>query len=174
MAQEKKRTEYNNYNLEGLSQQYWKEMVYFAYKNIGNLGDAEEIVRNSFVSGAKKLSTEKSQDPKVWLFKITYIEMKNRTDLTIVKRKVANKYQKSPTVKLKISTSETLKVLSDYILKIPEINRAAISLKLLHNLNYNEISIIMDTSVESAKQMTAEGFRTIRHLLGPIMQRLEI
>ena len=131
---------------------YAPDIYRFAYWLSGNGFDAEDLTSETFVRAWDRFSTIRTETLKAYLFTITrniYLEKLRKEKYQVPLQE--NIPDPNSGVEMTIETKQELKMILNFLLSIPEIDRAAFLLRVQHELPYAEISRILDCSSNAVR-----------------------
>jgi RNA polymerase sigma-70 factor, ECF subfamily len=143
-------------------------MVGLAHRILGDQGEAEDVVQESFVKLWQKASSwQPNAMIRTWLFRVVYNacvdRLRHRREIALEKMPELIDEADNP-LDLLLKKSMALRV-RQALATLPERQRVAIT--LLHHLGFSQIdgASIMGVSVEAFESLSARGRRALRKKL---------
>ncbi len=157
---------------EALYERYATALLRHLFCLMGNQEEAEDMLHESMMLMIKKINfytpnSELKNSFKAWLYRLST----NRAIDEIRKRK-SNTKEISEEILLDhpvqdelYETKEKEFIISDLLLKLPLIQRTVLSLRVLDDLSYMEISLICGKDVNTIKQGLFQARKAMKNLL---------
>lgn len=174
----------DNFAFAGLVERHWARIFARAHQIIGNTEDAEEITQDTFTRALQNLSRFRWEASfATWLYQIASNLARNRywywkrrqrghsfslegqigdTDLTVADRLASN--ERSPDSQLR--WQELCDNISQHIQALPEPHRVVMSMRIIDELSYEEISAALDIPIGTVKSRIARARETLGKDLG--------
>ena len=136
---------------------YQPRLLGFCRQMIGSTEDAEDVLQEVFINAHKAMLADNREiNLKPWLYRIA----RNRS-LNHLRRPKADAHESMDMVPMveagttaeKVHNREEFRQLLNDVTKLPETQRAALLLREIDALSYEEIAEAMDTSVPSVKSL---------------------
>ena len=173
--------------LEEIFQRYKKPMLNYAFKILNNFADAEDVVGEVFyVLTSEKNNYQPRAKFSTWLYTIAHnlcidrIRKNKRTfSLWFKRNKDDKEYQEMdiPDTKFLPNAPVEEKDLSFFVKrsidKLPLEQKEAIVLREYHNLNYEDISKVLNCSIEKVKVLIFRARERLRKDLSPLMEEMK-
>jgi RNA polymerase sigma-70 factor (ECF subfamily) len=170
--------------LEEIFQRYKKPMLNYAFKILNNYADAEDVVGEVFyVLTSEKNNYAPQAKFSTWLYTIAHnlcidrIRRNKRTfSLWFKKNKDDKEYQEMDIPDTKFLPNVPLEekdasfFVKRSIEKLPLEQKEAIVLREYHSLNYEDISKVLNCSVEKVKILIFRARERLRKELLPLME----
>lgn len=146
-----------------------KSLLRLAYRVLGDLETAQDVVQESFMKAYQKLNTFEGRSAfKSWMFQITLNTAKNKLrgrtmDLVdIEKNQIADAHDFEEDV-----LSGDLKTLiQNEVSQLPQKQRMALSLRIYEDLSFAEIAEVMKCPYDTAKANYRHALMKLRHKIG--------
>lgn len=148
----------------------------FALRLIGNAPDAEEITQDAFVRAYRALEgypseRRRSLALRPWLYRITLNVTRNHVRTRRPPAVSLDGHRPEPEADAAsrppavLERDERSRTLARLLLALPERYRAAVILRHVEGLGYNEIAAILGQPVGTAKANVHRGLALLRHEL---------
>jgi len=139
-------------NFHELYQKYAQDIYRFAYWLCGNAQDAEDITSETFVHALTSTGEIKAETVKGYLLTIArnLAYKKSNREKRLVPLDV-NITEHQLELSQSVENSASLRTAMQFIQTLPEIDRAALVLRLQDDLSYEEIANILNISLAAAK-----------------------
>ena len=139
-------------NFHELYQKYAQDIYRFAYWLCGNAQDAEDITSETFVHALTSTGEIKAETVKGYLLTIArnLAYKKSNREKRLVPLDV-NITEHQLELSQSVENSASLRAAMQFIQTLPEIDRAALVLRLQDDLSYEEIANILNISLAAAK-----------------------
>ncbi|MEP7135194.1 MAG: sigma-70 family RNA polymerase sigma factor [Chloroflexota bacterium] len=139
-------------NFHELYQKYAQDVYRFAYWLCGNAQDAEDITSETFVRALTAVGTIKAETVKGYLLTIA----KNLAYKKSTREKRFVPLESDITESIlgpaqSVENTASLRTAFEFIQTLPEIDRAALVLRLQDDLSYEEIANVLNISLAAAK-----------------------
>jgi RNA polymerase sigma-70 factor, ECF subfamily len=146
-----------------------KSLLRLAYRVVGDLETAQDVVQESFMKAYQKINTFEGRSAfKSWIYQITLNTAKNKLrgrpmdTVEIDKVGVAHDYDFEEDV-----LSNDLKALVQIeVDKLPQKQKTALSLRIFEDLSFAEIAEIMKCPYDTAKANYRHALMKLRHTIG--------
>lgn len=173
--------------LEEIFQRYKKPMLNYCFKILNNFADAEDVVGEVFyVLTSEKNNYQPRAKFSTWLYTIAHnlcidrIRKNKRTfSLWFKKNKDDKEYQEMdiPDTKflpnVPVEEKDTSVFVKRSIEKLPLEQKEALVLREYMSLNYEDISKVLNCSVEKVKVLIFRARERLRKELLPLMEELK-
>lgn len=143
-----------------------KSLLRLALRVVGDLTVAEDVVQESFIKAYQKLeSFEGRSSFKSWLFQITLNTARNKLrgkrydSVDIDNVHVAVEAMSES----KMIHTDLEKAINDEVLKLPNKQRMALTLRIFDDLSFSEIAEIMKCPYDTAKANYRHALIKLRH-----------
>jgi RNA polymerase sigma-70 factor (ECF subfamily) len=157
---------------EALYERHATSLLRHLFCLMGNQQEAEEMLHESLMLMIQKINfyvprSELKNSFKSWLFRLST----NRAIDEIRKRKAGqelindNLEMESPIQDEMYEVKEKELIISDMLLKLPLMQRMVLSLRVLDDLSYTEISAICGRDVNTVKQGLFHARKAMKNLL---------
>lgn len=139
-------------NFHELYQKYAQDIYRFAYWLCGNASDAEDITSETFVCALTSSGEIKSETVKGYLLTIArnLAYKKSNREKRFVPLKATIAETRMEPVQI-VESSASLQTAIQFIQTLPEVDRAALILRLQEDLSYEEIASVLKISLAAAK-----------------------
>ena len=171
---------------ESIYQHYKKKALNTSLNIVQNLSDAEEIMQDVFVEFYfKRVEFRGEASIGTWIYRITV-----NKSLDLLKKKKRQKHFAWFTSLFDPSSGKELHVSPDFqhpgvimeneestmllfknIEKLPEKQKTALILSVMEQLSYDEISLIMETTVSSVESLLFRARQNLRKWLEPQLNK---
>jgi RNA polymerase sigma-70 factor (ECF subfamily) len=161
--------------LDILVKRYFKQVFFFAKTYVKNSAEAEDITQEVFVKAWKNLNKfEHEKKFKTWLFQITkntsidvLRKHKNFIDpQALDEKQMADNLEriadKAPLPEELFQTAEFSQKLEEALSGLPEIYKTVVVLHLQHGLTFQEISEVLEQSINTIKSRYRRALLMIR------------
>jgi len=139
-------------NFHELYQKYAQDIYRFAYWLCGNAQDAEDITSETFVRALTASGEIKSETVKGYLLTIAknlaYKKSNREKRFVPLKANLTESHNQPAEI---VENSASLQTAFRFIQTLPEVDRAALILRLQDDLSYEEISSVLNISLAAAK-----------------------
>lgn len=163
--------------LEKLMIRYGDELVRLAFSYVKDIESAKDMVQNSFIKCYNNLeSFRKDSHLKTWLYRIVINECKDYLKSWNYKKvqvkSFINETTKSilPSLERIVIDKQNNKRLKDTIFSLPKIYQEVVYLYYYESLSTEEISIVLDVSVDTIKTR----LRRAKQRLEPLIREAEL
>jgi len=139
-------------NFHELYQKYAQDVYRFAYWLCGNAQNAEDITSETFVRALTSTGEIRAETVKGYLLTIAKnlaYKKSNREKHLVPLDKNITEAQMEP-VRI-VENSNSIQTAMQFIQTLPEIDRAALILRLQDDLSYEEIASVLNISLAAAK-----------------------
>ncbi len=150
-----------------------KSLLRLAYRVLGDLELAQDVVQESFMKAYQKLNAFEGRSAfKSWMFQITLNTAKNKLrgktfDLVdIDKAHVADAYD----FEAEYLNGDLKEMIQVEVQKLPAKQRTALSLRIFDDMSFAEIADVMQCPYDTAKANYRHALMKLRHTLGDHMQ----
>ena len=161
-------TEMKKQLIQTLYTQNYTRISSYCYLKLGNKADVEEVVSDTFYKAFNALDTTLDKSAYTpWLYTIARNTIYDRSknyfnknvypDMNHVERSESNE-----NIEENIMKEDSYKELHSKINNLPSEQKEAIVLRYLHELEYVEISSVMERSVNAIKLLISRGLKTLR------------
>ena len=146
-----------------------KSLLRLAYRVVGDLEVAQDVVQESFMKAYQKLSGFEGRSAfKSWVYQITLNTAKNKLRgknpemLDIEKTPIADNINWEE----QIMSGDLKEIIQLQVDKLPQKQRTALSLRIFEDLSFAEIADIMKCPYDTAKANYRHALMKLRHSLG--------
>jgi RNA polymerase sigma-70 factor (ECF subfamily) len=166
-------------DMDSLYNEYKSLLFLLAYRMIGSVIDAEEIVRESFVTLEQRTDREKIENKKIYLCKIVINECLDFLHLSEKKRELyvgpwlpeplldqAEAIDDPSVFYLQKETLSTAYLL--FLQKLNHMGRALFLLREIYQFSFDEVAAIVGKSSESCQEILQRAKGSIRFELDPV------
>jgi RNA polymerase sigma-70 factor, ECF subfamily len=155
----------------------WERKIYnLAWRMVGNREDAQDVVQETFLSAFKSIKGLRDPDSfPTWLYQITLNHCRARRrsrniNLSLaepVSNEMGNEKALSDTIPAEDSGDpiERLDLIQKALAGLSEDHRSAIVLKEYAGLSLEEVAIVMDCPLSTAKSRLYHGLRDVQRNL---------
>jgi RNA polymerase sigma-70 factor (ECF subfamily) len=150
-----------------------KCLLRLAYRVVGDLEIAQDVVQESFMKAYQKLSAFEGRSAfKSWVYQITLNTAKNKLR---GKRPELVDIEKTPIAdnidwEGNIMNGDLKDIIQIEVDKLPLKQRTALSLRIFEDLSFSEIAEIMKCPYDTAKANYRHALIKLRHTLGDQME----
>lgn len=161
----KRATQGDRRALEAIYQRYHQDLYRFCLTMVGNAQDAQDALQNTMVKVLRALPGEKREiQLKPWLYRIA----RNEAVETLRKRRDDAELEPHHAVATGVTetaeTRERLRTLLADLEQLPERQRAALVMRELSGLDFDQIGASFETSPAVARQTLYEARLSLRQL----------
>jgi RNA polymerase sigma-70 factor (ECF subfamily) len=165
----------NEQALNNLVERYFKQVFFFAKTYVKNDAEAEDIAQEVFVKAWKNLDKfEPEKKFKTWLFQITkntcidflrkhknFIAPESLDEQQMAEN-LERVVDKAPLPEKVFQAAEFSQKLEEALSRLPKIYETVVVLHLQHDLTFQEISEVMDESINTIKSRYRRALLMIR------------
>ena len=139
-------------NFHELYQKYAQDVYRFAYWLCGNAQEAEDIMSETFVHALTASGEIRTETVKGYLLTIArnLAYKKSNREKRFVPLKANLTESHNPPAEI-VENSASLQTARKFIQTLPEVDRAALVLRLQDDLSYEEIAVILSISLTAVK-----------------------
>jgi RNA polymerase sigma-70 factor, ECF subfamily len=145
-----------------------KSLLRLAYRVVGDLETAQDVVQESFMKAYQKLNTFEGRSAfKSWVYQITLNTAKNkirgRTQefVEIDKNQISSDYD----FEEELLNGDLKTLVMTEVHKLPPKQRMALSLRIFEDLSFAEIAEIMRCPYDTAKANYRHALMKLRHTI---------
>jgi RNA polymerase sigma-70 factor (ECF subfamily) len=146
-----------------------KTLLRLAYRVLGDLELAQDVVQESFMKAYQKLSAFEGRSAfKSWVYQITLntaknkLRSKNPDSVDIEKTHLADEFD----FEGEILNGDLRTIIKEEVAKLPLKQRTALSLRIFDDLSFAEIAEVMKCPYDTAKANYRHALIKLRHSLG--------
>ncbi len=156
---------------EKLIENYKGTALRMAYKLTGSIHEAEDLIQEAFIKVFKYIKSFKGDCSfTTWLYQIIlniYKDNYNKANkiLTISIDNICDKFKSINCPSFELEFKELQATISENISKLPELTKQAILLKDYYGYSYNEISKMLECSMDSVKTRLYRGRKFLQEAL---------
>lgn len=146
-----------------------KSLLRLAFRVVGDLEIAQDVVQESFMKAFQKIATFEGRSAfKSWVFQITLNTAKNKLRgklfewVDVEKTHVAHDYDFED----EILNTDLRMIIQGEVDKLPQKQKTALSLRIYEDLSFAEIADVMKCPYDTAKANYRHALMKLRHILG--------
>jgi RNA polymerase sigma-70 factor (ECF subfamily) len=146
-----------------------KSLLRLAFRVLGDLELAQDVVQESFMKAYQKISAFEGRSAfKSWMFQITLNTAKNKLRgksydfVDIEKTQIAD----AANFEDEFLNEDLKLVVQSEVQKLPAKQKLALSLRIFEDLSFTEIAEIMNCPYDTAKANYRHALMKLRHTLG--------
>ena len=149
---------------------YQRELYFLALRMVKNQEDAEDLAQQAFVKAFEKLDSFKGKSSfKTWLYQVAINLCRSflrsrKPDTGFVEEMAAEEEDESAPL-LRVLKNETAGLAARAVSQLPEKQRIAVTLRIVHEMSYKEIGDAADCSEQTAKVNFHYGIENLRKKL---------
>lgn len=150
-----------------------KSLLRLAYRVLGDLEMAKDVVQEAFLKAYSKLESFEGRSAfKSWIFQITLNTAKNKLrgrkleTVDIEKTQIADESD----IESDVANGDLKLIIQEEIDRLPQKQRLAISLRIFEDLSFAEIAEVMKCPYDTAKANYRHALIKLRHTLGDSLQ----
>jgi len=153
-----------------LVQKYQREIYYLAFRMVKNREDAEELAQQAFVKAFEKLSGFQGRSSfKTWLYQVAInlcrSFLRGKKPTAELKEEITGSGPGDPGPLGRLLRSETAGLAAAAMAELPEKQKIAVTLRIIHEMSYSEIGDAADCSEQTAKVNFHYGIENLRKKL---------
>lgn len=150
-----------------------KSLLRLAYRVLGDLEWAQDVVQESFMKAYQKISAFEGRSAfKSWIYQITLntarnkLRGKNPEVVDIEKTHIADDFD----FEIEVLNEDLRIMIQHEVDKLPQKQRTALSLRIYEDMSFAEIADVMQCPYDTAKANYRHALMKLRHRLGDQMK----
>ncbi len=170
----------NKASFEKLMSKYYKPLLNFIYRFVGNADTAEDLTQDVFIKVYNSVATYRPAAKfRTWLYQIarnaSLNELRRNKWQTVsldetfdtedgeTTRQIADPKAENPSQEM--TQHETAELIKDAIASLPENQKTAVLLRRYEDMSYEEIAKTMNCSLEAVKSLLSRAKENLKEKL---------